>query len=135
MAKEYPDDATSAAIIGCGPVGLMAILAAQAQGAEKVRAHLSVCTTHSVSLSVTRSPTRSLARSLTHSLTYLTSVLVRIRSQPRSDQMKSADSKLVCVIACLCARHLGLLAVRAAWSQRADQVIVCVALWLYDCMS
>lgn len=36
MAKEFPDDATSAAVIGCGPVGLMAILAAQAQGAEKV---------------------------------------------------------------------------------------------------
>lgn len=36
MAKEYPDDATSAAVIGCGPVGLMAILAAQAQGAQKV---------------------------------------------------------------------------------------------------
>ena len=37
MAKEYPDDATSAAVIGCGPVGLMAILAAQAQGAQKAR--------------------------------------------------------------------------------------------------
>jgi len=36
MAKEFPDDATSAAVIGCGPVGLMAILAAQAQGAQKV---------------------------------------------------------------------------------------------------
>lgn len=36
MAEAYPDDATSAAVIGCGPVGLMAILAAQAQGAEKV---------------------------------------------------------------------------------------------------
>ena len=45
MAKEYPDDATSAAVIGCGPVGLMAILAAQAQGAEKVTAQMSVCTT------------------------------------------------------------------------------------------
>ena len=37
MAKEYPEDATSAAVIGCGPVGLMAILAAQAQGAQKAR--------------------------------------------------------------------------------------------------
>ena len=36
MAQEFPDDATSAAVIGCGPVGLMAILAAQAQGAQKV---------------------------------------------------------------------------------------------------
>ena len=36
MAEAYPDDTTSAAVIGCGPVGLMAILAAQAQGAEKV---------------------------------------------------------------------------------------------------
>lgn len=36
MSQAYPDDATSAAVIGCGPVGLMAILAAQAQGAEKV---------------------------------------------------------------------------------------------------
>ena len=36
MAEAYPDDATSAAVIGCGPVGLMAILAAQAQGAEQV---------------------------------------------------------------------------------------------------
>ena len=37
MSEAYPDDATSAAVIGCGPVGLMAILAAQAQGAEKVQ--------------------------------------------------------------------------------------------------
>ncbi|DBA89487.1 TPA: hypothetical protein ACH3X1_004110 [Trebouxia sp. C0004] len=36
MTQEFPDDATSAAVIGCGPVGLMAILAAQAQGAQKV---------------------------------------------------------------------------------------------------
>ena len=37
MSEAYPDDTTSAAVIGCGPVGLMAILAAQAQGAEKVK--------------------------------------------------------------------------------------------------
>ena len=46
MSQAYPDDATSAAVIGCGPVGLMAILAAQAQGAEKV------CTVASLPLPV-----------------------------------------------------------------------------------
>lgn len=46
MAKDYPDDATSAAVIGCGPVGLMAILAAQAQGAQQASLCLSTCSSH-----------------------------------------------------------------------------------------
>lgn len=48
MAQEFPDDATSAAVIGCGPVGLMAILAAQAQGAQKV--HICLLVLYTVSL-------------------------------------------------------------------------------------
>ena len=51
MAQEFPDDATSAAVIGCGPVGLMAILAAQAQGAQKV--HICLLVLYTVSLCCT----------------------------------------------------------------------------------
>jgi threonine dehydrogenase-like Zn-dependent dehydrogenase len=36
LAKAYPGEDVVAVVIGCGPVGLMAILAAQAQGANKI---------------------------------------------------------------------------------------------------
>ena len=36
LAKRHPGEGIVAGVVGCGPVGLMAILAARAQGATKV---------------------------------------------------------------------------------------------------